>query len=377
VPNGERMEADAQDLLSRLEDELHDQRQVIDEAEDDDLPGVRFSISSYGADYTVDSLVKRVRSKAFFVPDFQRMYVWNLKQASRFIESLLIGLPVPGIFVYRQSDTGRHLIVDGQQRLKSLQYFYDGYFRDDNLEFRLTSVQDPWVGRSYKELDEVDRLRLDDSIIHTTIFKQEIPKKGDRSVYEVFERINTGGTKLSDQEIRVCVNIGEFTSLLRRLNESSDWREMYGKHSARLKDEELILRLLALIYAGSRYKRPMRVFLDQFLEENANLVALSGNELSSVFISTMKFIRETLGARAFRPQSTLNAAVFDAVGVATAELIKEDPNLDKERYRSAYFALLRDDQFVQAYTRSTADENQLKVRIERAKTLLGAARLNA
>jgi hypothetical protein len=371
------MEADAQDLLSRLEDELHDQRQVIDEAEDDDLPGVRFSISSYGADYTVDSLVKRVRSKAFFVPDFQRMYVWNLKQASRFIESLLIGLPVPGIFVYRQSDTGRHLIVDGQQRLKSLQYFYDGYFRDDNLEFRLTSVQDPWVGRSYKELDEVDRLRLDDSIIHTTIFKQEIPKKGDRSVYEVFERINTGGTKLSDQEIRVCVNIGEFTSLLRRLNESSDWREMYGKHSARLKDEELILRLLALIYAGSRYKRPMRVFLDQFLEENANLVALSGNELSSVFISTMKFIRETLGARAFRPQSTLNAAVFDAVGVATAELIKEDPNLDKERYRSAYFALLRDDQFVQAYTRSTADENQLKVRIERAKTLLGAARLNA
>src|SRR5215213_8670198 len=76
----------------------------------------KFAITSYGADYTVDSLVKRMRDAAFTIPEFQRRFVWTQTHASKFIESLLMGLPVPGIFLYKEVATGRHLVIDGQQR---------------------------------------------------------------------------------------------------------------------------------------------------------------------------------------------------------------------------------------------------------------------
>src|SRR5690349_3095746 len=98
-------------------------------------------------------------SGAFFVPPFQRSYVWNQKQASRFIESLLLGLPVPSIFVFKDENSGKHLIIDGQQRLKTLQFYFAGVFREGRLKdrvFRLTDVREAWVGRKYEELEEPD-----------------------------------------------------------------------------------------------------------------------------------------------------------------------------------------------------------------------------
>ena len=115
-----------------------------------------FSITSYGADYTVDALVKRMRSSTFTVPDFQRRFVWSQRHASQFIESLLMGLPVPGIFLYKEAETNKHLVIDGQQRLRSLQAFYDKLFGEK--KFRLIGVRKPWEGKTYEELDAPDQL---------------------------------------------------------------------------------------------------------------------------------------------------------------------------------------------------------------------------
>jgi hypothetical protein len=95
------------DQLQLVERELDDFKNVTDEAAEDDRHDFPFNITSYGADYTVDTLVKRLRDGAFEVPDFQRLYVWSGKQASRFIESLLLGLPVPEslFFAKRTKDT--------------------------------------------------------------------------------------------------------------------------------------------------------------------------------------------------------------------------------------------------------------------------------
>jgi uncharacterized protein with ParB-like and HNH nuclease domain len=79
-----------------------------------------YTITSYGADYPVDALVQRLKSGDIFIPQFQRAYVWSYKEACRFIESLLLGLPVPGIFVAKESETGKLLVIDGHQRLKIL-----------------------------------------------------------------------------------------------------------------------------------------------------------------------------------------------------------------------------------------------------------------
>jgi Protein of unknown function DUF262 len=88
----------------------------------------KYSITAYGADYPVDGLVKRVESGDIFIPSFQRGYVWSLTRASRFVESLLLGLPVPGIFLSKDEPSQKLLVIDGQQRLRTLQFFYQGLF---------------------------------------------------------------------------------------------------------------------------------------------------------------------------------------------------------------------------------------------------------
>jgi hypothetical protein len=353
--------------LSEIIKEAEDLKNVIDETEFEDHGTKPFTISSYGADYTVDSLVKRVGNKSFFVPPFQRSLVWNVKQASRFIESLLMGLPVPGIFVFREAQTNRHLIIDGQQRLTTLHSFYDGIFRKE--EFRLVDVRKPWLDKTYKELDSHDKLRLDDSVIHTTIFRQEEPENNTDSIYEVFERINSGGIKLSDQEIRVAVNFGPFTNLLKDLNDNPEWRGLYGTQSVRLKDQELILRFLALSYELAIYARPMRIFLNRFMEKNKNIKLDKAQGYTSKFTTAIDFISTTLGRKAFRPERSLNTAVFDATMVGLSERLDIGPITDTPGFIAAYDKLLADEDFKDAYTRSTADEEKVKLRISLAKSV--------
>jgi hypothetical protein len=100
---------------------------VNDEAASDDtvIPEP-YDITSYGADYDVEGIVRRLRRGEIFMPSFQREYVWNQTEASRIIESLLLGLPVPGVFIATDLITRRFLVIDGQQRLKTLLFFYTG-----------------------------------------------------------------------------------------------------------------------------------------------------------------------------------------------------------------------------------------------------------
>src|SRR5712692_5961522 len=132
-----------------------------------------YSITAYGADYPVDSIVKRMEAEDIIVPrfsweapkksrivGFQREYVWPRPKADRFIESLLLGLPVPGIFLVKEA-SGRLLVLDGHQRLYTLRAFYEGVI--NGIEYKLGDVQERFVGKRYKDLDVEDRRRLDDS----------------------------------------------------------------------------------------------------------------------------------------------------------------------------------------------------------------------
>jgi Protein of unknown function DUF262 len=334
---------------------------VEDDSTNDTENIVRFNISSYGADYTVDSLVKRLRTGAFFVPPFQRAYVWNQNQASRFIESLLLGLPVPGIFLYKEPATNKHLIIDGQQRLKTIQFFYDKTFLEKR--FRLTNVSKQWAGKSYDDLEEPDRQKLEDSIVHATIFQQDEPKLGDQSIYYVFERINTGGLRLSAQEIRVCLSYGPFASLLKDLNLHKAWREIYGAASKRLKDQELILRFFAFAFPDVQYERPMNVFLNNFMTMHRELTVRPLGAFVDLFYQTIDYIRQALGEKAFRPKGTLNAAVFDSVMIAAAKRLSVGPIKNSESFKKMYDALLADENYTESVTRSTADEGRVAERM--------------
>jgi hypothetical protein len=343
------------------------QTKVIDASEGEIVP-FKYSITSYGADYPVDSLVQRLGKDVVVVPTFQRKFIWTVRQASRFVESLLLGLPVPGIFLSKEPESNVLLIIDGQQRLKTLEAFYLGVLRGKT--FVLREVQSQFEGKTYKSLSKDERTRLDDAIIHATVIRQDQPSNDLSSIYHVFERLNTGGTNLQPQEIRACIYHGKFQELLQELDSNPVWRELYGAPSPRLKDQELILRFFALYYSRKKYSRPMKGFMNDFMGSNRDLTTHSAATLRACFESTIRIVWNSLGRVAFRPERALNAAVFDAVMVATADLVRRGESPSPEVFRRRYDRLLKNRAFVGATIAGTSDEANVKARIEIAIKLL-------
>lgn len=338
---------------------------VFDETEGEVIP-FRYAITSYGADYPVDSLVQRLDRDVIFVPEFQRKFVWTLKQASRFIESLLLGLPVPGVFFAKEADSGKLLIIDGQQRLRTLQYFYNGVFK--GKEFALAEVQPRYQDRTFKKLEKEDQLRLSDAVIHATIIKQDEPSDDQSSVYHIFERLNTGGTQLEPQEIRVCIFHGPFADLLEELNANKEWRAIYGPQSKRIKDQELILRFLALFFFANKYSRPMNEFLNKFMGWNVDLTKIDKKRIIDVFAPTIGLVNATLGKKSFRPERALNAAVCDSVMVGLAKRLQRGKLKKPKEFVTAYNHLLADAEYTGAIRTNTAGEANVKVRLDKATT---------
>jgi hypothetical protein len=326
----------------------------------------QYSITSYGADYPVDGLVRRIKDGDIFIPSFQRGFVWTWKQASRFIESLLLGLPVPGIFMSKEKESQKLLVIDGQQRLRTLQYFYRGIFADTGNEFALKSVQKQFEGATYGSLADENRRRLDDAILHATIVKQDEPSDDESSIYQIFERLNTGGTFLTSQEIRVCIYHGAFNDLLKELNNNPAWRKIFGPIHKKMRDQELILRFLALYFKGHNYLKPMKKFLNDYMGENRNLTYQSAEQIRKAFLPTVEVIQKYIGGKAFRPKSTLNAALYDAIMMGIAKRLEKGKIQNIGILKEKYHELIANPEFLAAIETATTDKTNLDSRIKSA-----------
>lgn len=304
------------------------------DATDETAEPVRYLITSYGADMPVDSLVDRFKRDDIFIPPFQRKFVWTRNQASRFVESLLLGLPVPGIFLFREPDTRKLMVVDGQQRIVTLSSFYGGVL--DGRKFSLSKVSSEFQGKAYDDLDDGDRRMLNDAIVHATIFVQDEPTDDRGSVYSVFERLNTGGSALQPQEIRSCVYRGSLIDLLGELAKDDDWCSLWGRPSDRKKDEEVILRFLALHNDLDAYQPPLKIFLNDFTATHRHWNAATGPAFEEQFRDSVRVIAASLGRRAFRPVRAVNTAVADAVLCGVAHRLSLDGAPDSAAWVPAW-----------------------------------------
>ena len=253
-----------------------------------------------------------------------------------------------------------HLIIDGQQRLLSLQKFYKGVFGEK--KFRLTGVCEELNGKSYDELSPDDQGRLDDAIIHATIIKQEAPDKDNSSIYMVFERLNTGGMLLQPQEIRACIYHGGFNNLLNELIKLPSWRFLFKKENPRMKEQEMILRFFALYFTHTEYKKGLKHLLNTFMYKNKDLKLYNQQFLTNLFESAITLIVSAKGNDAFRRGNAVNAALFDSVMIGVAKRLQE-AEMSVEECRQKYDSLMQDDAFMENATFSTADEKPLKERI--------------
>ncbi len=346
--------------------------EIEDSAADDAAVAlVKYDISSYGIDFDVEGLYRRLKRAEIFVPSFQRSYVWSLEEASRFIESLLLGLPVPGIFLARDEVSGKLLVIDGQQRLKSLMFFLDGDFNSDNSgkarQFKLKDVQGEFAGKTYATLPEKNRIDLDNAIIHATVVKQDHPQGDDTSIYHISERLNSGGRQLYPQEMRSALYHGTLIDTIQDLNRHESWRSIYGQSSARLRDQELILRFLGLYYSEARYSRPLKEFLTKFLIRHRNPAPEVLDSYSNTFCRVADLWWEALGNKAFRPSQNFNAAVFDSMFVALARRVNQADVPAPEKLARAYREVWDDADYRSAIvTRSTSEESSVQTRLDKA-----------
>jgi uncharacterized protein with ParB-like and HNH nuclease domain len=304
-----------------------------------------FEIISSPNDFNITTIYSFIKSGTLIIPEFQRNYVWDIKRASKLIESILMGLPIPQIFLYEQS-RNQFLVIDGQQRLMSLYYFMErrfpipekrielrsifaqkgkipdevlhdnNYFKDFNLKLTADTpgVKSKFNSLNYSTLDQY-RSTFDLRTIRNIIIKQTKPENDDSCIYEIFNRLNTGGVNLKPQEIRTSLYHSKFYSMLYQINADYRWREFLGDPNPdiNMKDIEILLRAYSMLIDGKSYKPSMLRFLNKFSKDCKTLTQEQVDYLKTLFLSFLNCCKN-LEKNAFLGRAgKFNISTFEAV----------------------------------------------------------------
>lgn len=341
--------------------------------ENDDQPYVEFDISVAPSDPSLELLSSQIERGDIIVPFYQRKFVWKIEQSSRLIESFLMGLPVPQVFLY-ENDDGELEVIDGQQRLMSVKYFMEGYFgepddKGNRKVFRLKGLSErsEFNGQRFEDLPPKYQRKLRNSTLRAINIRQLTPSGSGDSVFHIFERLNTGGTQLKPQEIRNAVYRGEIVNRLWELNGNNDWQNILGlkKPDKNQKDVELVLRLLSLYGTWTEYEKPMLTHLNKFMKSNRDFTAENVLKFCERFPVVTSLVNVNI-EKPFRPKGVINSAVLEAVMIT----LLENPSIDGERLKVGYDALLKTEEFLERITGGTTDTLMVQKRIETAKQIL-------
>lgn len=363
-------------IYKKMNIKENDNIEVINsEVEDDYSDDSLFNISSWGADLSFRELVSMYKDDELVKPELQRKYVWDKVEASRFIESILLGLPVPSIFLAQSGS--QKLIVDGYQRIMTVYDYMRGIFTSDKKVFKLSNsdkINIRWRNKAFSELSIDDQRKIKSTTIHAIIFEQKMPENDDTSLYQVFERINTSGRTLTPQEIRNCVYQGSFNTMLFELNENPTWRKLFGtdEPDSRMRDIEYILRFFVMktsdILNSESTQISLKKSLNDFMDAHKNDSEENINHFKTEFEKTVQLINEHIGNFAFRNYTKndfsrkFHPAIFDAVMVSVF-LIDKNGYSVTDVSTEQHIALLNNEDFQNAISRRTTNIENINKRI--------------
>jgi hypothetical protein len=251
-------------------------------------------------------------------PEYQRRLVWDTVKKSRFIESLLMNIPVPPVFLY-ETDLNRYEVMDGQQRLNTILEFYD-----NNLALKGLDSWSVLNGRTYSKCPPriqrgLDRRRISANVLLAENIRD--PKHADFIRRTVFERLNTGGQQLNHQELRNSLYSGPLNELLIELAGNRLFDEIWGipsyedhyrkaegfispeladnKLFRRMKDCEIVLRFFAFRNVD-RIRGSVRSILDNFMKENREAAEQQLSQLRAAFLNCISIANAIFGEHTFR-----------------------------------------------------------------------------
>lgn len=377
-----------------------------EEAEDDleEYP-IEYNLSASPNDFNVKTLNDFILKKIVRIPTFQRNYVWDIKRASKLIESIIMGLPIPQLFFYEQGKNNFE-VIDGQQRLMTVYYFfkkrfpkmdnrpelrqifdsegdipdkllYDNkYFEDFNLKLpsQLPNTRNRLDGLNYGTLEEDDKSTFELRTIRSVIIKQHEPK-GDNSscVFEIFARLNTGGMNLKPQEIRTSLYHSDFYKMLYRMNSDPRWRKMTNRNQPDLhmQDIEILLRGFAMLAKGEQYAPSMTRFLNKFSEEMKRVTPDRIDYLASLLDKFLEQSKNWSDQSFISQNKKFNILMYESAFAAVCESAYRNNNLYIFEVTSEKLEQLKTDkEFIDATSQHTTNTAKVNDRLRIAKEKL-------
>ncbi|TDK65998.1 DUF262 domain-containing protein [Sapientia aquatica] len=287
-------------------------------------------------------------------PAFQREVVWKGPAQTRFIDSLIKQLPIPSLcfsYDYKKEDWQ---VIDGLQRISSVIKFLskDSEWVLSALEDVDQRIANKSVAEFHKKGTDLNKLkrRIENAILPITVLRCD-PSLESHSNYlfTIFHRLNTGGTKLNNQEIRNCIFSGEFNKLLRVLDSDQDWlsiNNLTAPTDDRFKRQEMILRFFSFSDNFENYSVGLAKFLNNYMRLNRNLGQNSIDEKKRLFKRVVIAIREKLGNTI--KNERLNLSLFEAVMVGFSRNLDKIETLTEAEVVEKFQALRSHEEFAEA-----------------------------
>jgi len=324
-------------------------------------------------DMTVKELISMVEDSMINIaPEYQRQFRWEADRQSALVESIFLGIPIPSLFMATNAD-GTWEVIDGVQRLSSIINFASSI---DSAARKTISRPEPLTLKSLSKLTNFNDLSFTDlpmSIQYDFKLKPikviTLSDKSDSAVrFDLFERLNTGGIKLSDQEIRSCIYRGPFNDFIKTLAQNEDFIKITKKSKNEVNAgimEELVLRFFAYLYYRDNFVHNVRDFLNEYMNKalSNNFDFVSSERLFKNVFSQLANLEYGI-VKTIRGKKT-STVLWEAVTVGAAEAIndgKSTLNLD------GFYDWIQDPEFNSLVTGATNSRPRIEGRISYTKT---------
>lgn len=315
------------------------------------------------------------RKQLILDPEFQREYVWTQKQKSELIESILMGIPIPIVYLFQTRDA-RIQVVDGRQRIGAIIDFMNNKFGLTELKI----MKNIKKGTKFKNLEPIQQRKIEDYQIDTYLIQPPTP---ERVKFDIFDRVNRGGTKLNNQEMRNALYQGKSTSLLKELSALGSFKKATNNSikSKQMKDRYIILRFIGFYLYFSKqlgdieYKGNIDDFLAEVMQFLNNADSKLIIELRDIFDNAMQFAYTKFGGDVFRFDNEgytfkrpINMALFECLSFAFALCVRNGSKINKNELEALKSDFDKSGKFVSGIDGTP----NVEYRFDKVKKLVGA-----
>ena len=331
----------------------------------------------WGADWTTETIINQIKKGNIDLdPEFQRRDAWTDRMRSSFIESILLGIPIPQIVLAEQNTEigSKYIVLDGKQRLTSIMKFSQALPEYKDLELKQLEVLKNLNNKTYKSLPDKERNKFDNGTIRAVVIRGW---SKESTLYSIFLRLNVGSLTLSPQELRKALHPGEFVNYIDDLSVNmKSYQYVLGKTSPdnRMRDTELLLRIFGYKFNIDNYHGNLKEFLDDTCKKlnshwescDAEITEF-GNSLSES-INCLKLLLETdqdlfKASKEFVLHPRLNKAIFEVLAYNfTSDKVKNFVKDNKEIFIDKFKELKSTNEFNNSINNTTKENSRLKTR---------------